>query len=296
MGTRGSALALAQSSLVARELARLSPGLEIETAVIKTSGDLFAAQAPQNVHALTQGAKGLFVKEIEEALREGRIDFAVHSAKDLPASLAEGLTIAAYPEREDPRDVFIGRDGIGWSGVGKGARLGTSSLRRKVQLLKARPDLEIMAMRGNVDTRLRRLREGACEGLVLAAAGLRRLGRTDVPAEPLPTEVVLPAPGQGALAVEARQDRPELLALLGGLDHPATRLEVECERSFLAELGGGCSTPLGALARAQGPGLALTVFWSDPEGLRPLRLSASAEASGGETLARSLAERIRAHP
>lgn len=295
MGTRGSALALAQSGLIARELRRLAPGIEVETIVIKTSGDLFAAQSPQSAAALSSGGKGLFVKEIEEALAEGRVDFAVHSAKDLPAELAPGLMIAAYPEREDPRDVFIGRDGMTWDSLAAGSRIATSSLRRKVQLLMAKPGVEVQPMRGNVDTRLRKLQEGLCDCLVLAAAGLKRLGRGDIPHEPISTEVILPAPGQGALAVEARADRRDILDILGALDHSATRLEVELERSFLAALGGGCSTPLGALARAQGKTVELTVFWSDPEGRSALRLSDVCPDPGRrDEFAAALAARVKA--
>ena len=273
MGTRGSALALAQSGWVARQLKERHKGLEVETVVIKTSGDRFPTLPPREARVLAQTTKGLFIKELEEALLSGSVDFAVHSSKDLPASLAAGLRVAAYPEREDPCDAFIGRAGLTWSALAAGARVGTSSLRRKVQLLAAKPGLEIAPMRGNVDTRLRKLREGACDALVLAYAGLKRLGRSDIEHELIPAEVVVPCPGQGALAVECRSDRPQLASLFAALDCARTRLEVEFERSFLAAAGGGCSTPLGALARAEGGGVRWSAFWSDPEGRFPLRLS-----------------------
>ena len=272
MGTRGSALALAQAGWVAQELKKRHDGLGIETVVIKTSGDRFSASPPREASLLAQTTKGLFVKEIEEALLDGSVDFAVHSSKDLPASLSAGLGIAAYPEREDPRDAFIGREGLSWSALSVGARIGTSSLRRKVQLLSIKPGLDIVPMRGNVDTRLRKLREGECDALVLAYAGLKRLGRSELKHELIPAEVVVPCPGQGALAVECRQDRRQVAELLDALDCARTRLEVEFERSFLAAAGGGCSTPLGALAHAEAEGVALSVFWSDPEGRCPRRL------------------------
>ncbi|MBI3552950.1 MAG: hydroxymethylbilane synthase [Elusimicrobia bacterium] len=295
MGTRGSTLALAQSGQLARQLQRLVPGLEVETAVIKTSGDLFQTQSPKEAAALASGTKGLFVKEIEEALIEGEIDFAVHSGKDLPAELAPGCVIAAWPEREDPRDAFIGRDGLPWAALKAPARVATSSLRRRVQLLQAKPGLELLPMRGNVDTRVRKLREGACDGLILAAAGLNRLGRTDVAREPIPVELIVPAPAQGALAVEVRADQTETAALVAKLDHAATRLCVEFERTFLKKVGGGCSTPLGAYATADGEGVALSVFWSREDGSGAKRMTKlCSDSSRRDDLAAELAAAVRA--
>jgi len=294
MGTRGSPLALAQSGIVAAALKRLDPGLEIETVRIRTSGDRFSARSPREAYALTQGSKGLFVKEIEEALVNGRADFAVHSAKDLPAQLMDGLLIAAYPEREDPRDAFIGRAGRKWPDMAAGSRLATSSLRRRVQLLAIRPGLIIEPMRGNVDTRLRKLEEGLCDGIVLALAGLRRLGLSTTAHEPFAEELLLPAPGQGALAVEARKDRRELLELLALLDHAATRVEVEMERAFLRELGGGCSIPLAARAKARGAEADMSVFFSEPDGSRAVRLSGVCkDLKRREEFARDLAGQVR---
>lgn len=286
MGTRGSALALAQSGWVARELERLTPGLEVETVAIKTSGDISLASP-------SRFTKGLFIKEIEEALLRAEIDLAVHSAKDMPASLAPGLLIAAYPKREDPRDVLIARDGLSWAGLGPGVRVGTSSLRRGVQLALARPGVEVIAMRGNVDTRLRKLQEGALDALILAAAGLRRLGRGDAPHEIIPEDRIVPAPGQGALAVEAREERPDLAELLASLDCSATRREVELERALLKALGGGCTTPLGVLGRARGEVVEVSVFWSEPDGGRALRLQETCrDLSRGEEFAQGLARRV----
>lgn len=277
IGTRGSALALAQARWVESRLRALRPGLETELAVIKTAGDALSERGapPPAPAAGAANVKALFVKEIEAALLEGSIDAAVHSAKDLPAELPEPLSIAAYPEREDPRDVFIGAKGLRELAVG--ARIGTTSLRRRIQLAIARPDVEFVPMAGNVDTRLKRLAAGAVDGLVLAAAGLARLGLSGRARETLDPELVVPAPGQGALAVEARRDRREVMGLLAGLDDPAARVEVELERSFVRRLGGGCATPLGALARAEGgAGVEFTVFWSDPDGGRPTRLKGRA--------------------
>ena len=273
MGTRGSALALAQSGMIAAELRRLSPGLAIETVVIKTSGDRFSAAKPDEAYKLGSGAKGLFVKEIEEALIDRRVDFAVHSAKDLPAQLAPRLAIAAYPQREDPRDAFIPRAGARLADLAQGARVATSSLRRQVQLALARPDLKFTPMRGNIDTRLRKLGEGACDGLLLAAAGLRRLGRADVAHELLPTELMLPSPAQGALAVEIREDDDATAGLVARLDHASTRLTVEFERAVLARVGGGCSTPLGALARVEGSGVSVQIFLAEADGSRARRFT-----------------------
>lgn len=296
MGTRGSALALAQSGWAARELERLNPGLRVETVVIKTSGDLFGTVPPKEAQALTGSTKGLFVKEIEEALSAGSVDFAVHSAKDMPAQLMPGLAVAAYPVREDPRDVFIGRDGLRWADIPAGARVATSSLRRKYQLLRHAPKTEVVPLRGNVDTRIRKLASGACDGLVLAAAGLRRLGRSDVKAEVIDFEHMLPAPGQGALALEVK-DGSAAEGLVRRLDDAATRRAVELERAFLAAVGGGCSTPLAALARPSGSGLDLSVFWAREDGSGAVRLSeVCRDLSRMSEFATALAARLKPRP
>ncbi len=282
MGTRGSALARAQSSWVARRLEKSHPGLHVETVVIKTSGDSFGegsglksipSLAPQSSLLNPGGLKGLFVKEIEEALLAGAVDFAVHSAKDLPESLAPGLSIAAFPEREDPRDAWIGRGGRGWADLPETAAVATASLRRQIQLRDAKPGIQLVAIRGNVDTRLRKLREGAADGLILALAGLKRLGLFAVNAEPLDPGLCVPAPGQGALAVEVRSDRKEASAIAAVLDHAPTRAEVEVERGLARAFGGGCQTPFGALARTEPGGLSVRLFHSRPDGSRPIRWS-----------------------
>lgn len=262
MGTRGSALALAQSGQAARELERRNPGLTVETVVIKTSGDLFGAPPPEVAKTLPQGAKGLWVKEIEEALLDGRIDFAVHSGKDLPALLAGGLSVAAYPEREDPRDAFVARPGLTWASLAAGAKVATSSLRRHLMITAAKPGVTLLPLRGNVDTRLRKLKDGEYDAMVIAVAGLKRLGRGDVPHEPLDPKIMLPAPAQGALALEIRSDRRDIAKIVGTLDHEATRTCVEFERAFLGAVGGGCGAPVGAFARLQSGGVLLEVFFA----------------------------------
>ena len=277
-GTRGSPLALAQSDWAAARLKESHPLLDLERVVIVTSGD--KSDRPSG----TDNLKAMFVKEIEAALLSGSIDFAVHSSKDLPGELPDGLEIAAYPEREDPRDVYIGGpQAPRWETIGVGAVIGTSSLRRQIQLRAINPGISFVPMRGNVDTRLQKLAEGKASGIVLAMAGLKRLGRADVPHQVLSTESIVPAPGQGALAIEAKTGRAEVLDVLAYLDDPKTRIEVECERMFLKAMGGGCSMPLGAYAEAETPPgkppvVKLSVFWSDAEGKNPIRRSGTCSA------------------
>jgi hydroxymethylbilane synthase len=286
-------LALAQSSWLAREIEKANAGLAIETVVIKTSGDLFQTMSPKDAAAASTGTKGLFVKEIEEALIKGSVDFAVHSGKDLPAELAPGCVISAYPKREDPRDVFIGRNGLQWKDLKAPMKVATSSLRRRVQLLAAKPGLELVGMRGNVDTRVRKLNEGFADGLILAAAGMNRLSRKDE-RESIPVDVLVPAPAQGALAAEVREDRKDIREIVGKLDDPGTRLCVEFERAFLREVGGGCSTPLAAYATRAGAGVELSVFWSREDGSGALRFKGSCpDPSRRDAFIRELASRIK---
>lgn len=262
MGTRGSPLALAQSGAAARLLEKLNPGLTVETVVIKTSGDLFGAPSPEKAKLLPQGAKGLWIKELEEALLDGRVDFATHSCKDLPALLAPGLSIAAYPEREDPRDAFVARPGLTWDTVKPGMKIATSSLRRQLMISAAKPGVTLLPLRGNVDTRLRKLAEGEYDAMVIATAGLKRIGRGEVPHEPIDPKVMLPAPAQGCLALEVKSDRKDIAAIVGKLDHKETRTCVEFERAFLAAVGGGCGSPVGAQAKAQSGGVLLEGFYA----------------------------------
>src|SRR5262245_10577281 len=244
LATRRSALALAQSRWVAAELERLQPGVSIELVEVVTTGDRI-----QNVSLSEIGGKGLFVSEVEQLLLERKAELAVHSLKDVPAELAEGLVLGAVPEREDARDVLITPEGSALDDLEAGACIGTNSLRRTLQLGRQRNDLQYKMLRGNVDTRLRKLAEGEYHAIVLAAAGLRRLGLFERPLWPMPVEISVPAVGQGALAVEARADDSATLALLAKLDHAESRARVEAERAFLAALGGDCHTPLAGHAR-----------------------------------------------
>ena len=298
MGTRGSKLALAQSSWVARHIEKIHPGVKVKTVVIKTSGDFLGIRygvspIPDPATPAPAGMKGLFVKEIEEALLGGTIDFAVHSAKDLPEALAPGLSVAAFPEREDPRDAWIGRGGLSWAELPESATVATASLRRQIQLRAAKPGLQAVSMRGNVDTRLKKLEEGAADGLILALAGLRRLGLAAVKAEPLSPELCVPSPGQGALAVEVRSDREDAAAIVSRLDHAATRAEVELERGLARVFGGGCRTPFGALARSEQGGMSVRLFHARPDGTRPVRWSGRCGAQEpSQAFATGLAKRL----
>src|SRR5215469_16071018 len=276
IASRGSQLALWQAHWVQQKLADLGHETRIE--VIKTTGDKIT-----DVPLAKVGTKGLFTKEIEEALLDGRADLAVHSLKDLPTELPPGLTLAAVPAREDPRDAIVGRR---LSELRQKAKVGTSSLRRAAQLRQIRPDLEIESIRGNLDTRLRKLDEGRYEAIVLAAAGLKRLGWGDRIAELLPPEGMCSAVGQGALAIETRASGPGFDACVA-LDHAATRAAVTAERAVLAALGGGCQVPIGAYATVMGPRLRIEAVVASPDGsdlVRGQSEGAVAEAArlGGE--------------
>ena len=283
VGTRGSALALAQTQEMLKQLQARHPSVEFVTKVIRTSGDRGQIREI-----------GAFVKELEEALERGEIDLAVHSLKDLPTQLPEGLVIAAVPERANPRDALISREGLPLEALPQGARVGTGSPRRIAQLLALRSDLEIVPIRGNVDTRLRKLEAGEVDALVLAAAGLERLGRAARIVEVLSPEVMLPAVGQGALALEVRADDEFVLELLQPLDHPETRAAVMAERAFLGALGGGCRVPIAAYGRIEGEQLVLDGLVASPDGRKILKDRLSGSPDEAETLGRELAERLLA--
>jgi hydroxymethylbilane synthase len=242
IGSRGSQLALWQADHIAGLLREQGHAVEIE--IIKTTGD-----RAQEVSFAQVGAKGMFTKEIEEALAEERVDLAVHSLKDLPTELPEGFVLAATPARVDPRDAFVSEKFASLAALPAGARVGTSSERRKAQLRGLRPDLVLVEFRGNVDTRLRKLAEGQVEAILLAAAGLERLGKTDWLRERLAPQEFCPAAGQGALAIETRKDNTATLEAVAFLDHADTRFAVEAERAALAALGGGCQVPIGVHCR-----------------------------------------------
>lgn len=263
LATRRSQLALAQTRAFARKLEEASPGLEIEELHVVTSGDKTQDRPLQDI-----GGKGLFIKELEEALLDGRADFAVHSIKDVPAELAPALTIACIPLREDPRDVLVSRGGELLVGFLVGVRVGTSSLRRAVALLAARPDLRIEPLRGNVDTRLRKVEEGVVDATVLALAGLKRLGLAERATEILAPEVSLPAIGQGALGIECRAADEGIRAVLAKVADPETTICVAAERAVMAAVEGSCKTPVAAYATRRGGEMWLRAMLAEPDGSR----------------------------
>ena len=284
IGTRGSLLATTQSRWVAR---RLEEGARrrVELTVIRTSGDIWRDRPLAEI-----GGKGLFTRELDQALLEERIDLAVHSLKDLPTDLPPGISIGAVPRREDPRDALIGPEGetttVG--SMASGARIGTSSLRRTALLRALRPDLEVVDLRGNLDTRIGKVDAGELDAVVLAVAGLRRMGWTARISEYLEIGSWLPAPGQGALAVTARSGDRRTAALLAGLDHTETRAAVTAERTLLEVLDAGCRLPVAALGLPFGGGLRLKGLVAHPDGMRAVR----AQATGARDDARGLGRRV----
>lgn len=287
IGTRGSALALWQAQHVAENLKALIPNLDVAIQEIKTLGDRVRDRALSEV-----GGKGLFVKEIETALAAGEIDLAVHSLKDMPTAQPPGLTLAAVLERADPRDALLVRGGGDLHGLPGGARVGTSSMRRRAQLLAARPDLQVVDLRGNVDTRLRKLREGQYDAVILAVAGLERLGHVGAISQLLPFEIMLPAVGQGALCIETRADDTATRALITPLDHAPTHRAAQAERAFLRRLEGGCQVPIGAYAQVNGGRIHLRGLVASLDGRRIVRDEIDGPAA--EALGIELAERLLA--
>jgi hydroxymethylbilane synthase len=278
-----------QAELVARALRNRWPDLEVTLIPIKTSGDKLL-----DVQLAQVGGKGLFVKEIEEALLADQIDLAVHSLKDLPVTLPSGLRLGAVMAREDPLDALVARDGLQFTELPTGSRIGTSSLRRQVQLLHRRPDLQIVPLRGNVETRLRKLETLGLDAVVLAAAGLIRLGLQDRITERLQPELSLPAIGQGALAIEIREDDQRVAALVDQLDDRETRLATTAERAFLRRLGGSCVTPIAAFGQIEGESLQLTGMVASLDGRRMVKQVHLGEASAPEEVGHALAERLLA--
>jgi hydroxymethylbilane synthase len=264
IGSRGSQLALWQANHISALLC--ARGHEVEIEIIHTTGDKITDVALAKV-----GTKGMFTKEIEEALAAGKVDLAVHSLKDLPTELPEGFEIAAITERQDPRDAFCSRHYSKIEDLSKGARVGTSSLRRQAQLKAIRPDLDIHSLRGNVDTRLRKLEQGDYDAIILASAGLMRLGKTELIQQIIPTEIMCPAAGQGALGIEIREGDSKTRDLLAFLNDPDARAATTCERALLNSLGGGCQVPVGAFAEIRNGKLHLESIVADPGGTRLLR-------------------------
>lgn len=287
IGTRGSVLAVTQAEHVAAELRRRYADLVPVLVKIKTSGDKFP-----HVPLSRMGGKGLFIKEIEEALQDNQVDLAVHSMKDVPTEIAPGLTIAAILERKDPSDALISRQGKRLNALPTGARIGTSSLRRQAQLLNYRPDLTVIPLRGNLDTRLRKLGTEDLDAVVVAVAGVYRLGREDEITEILPLEVSLPAVGQGALGLEIREEDPRARDLVAPLDHRPSALTVAAERAFLARLGGGCQVPIAAYGQLNGDQLRLIALVSMPDGTAMIRGERHGPYDRGEEIGAALAEEL----
>jgi hydroxymethylbilane synthase len=286
IGTRGSKLALTQAGWVKQKLAERNAGLKVETVIIQTSGDRFLESPIQAV-----GGKGVFVKEVEDALLRKEIDLAVHSMKDLPTEIPSGLTVAVIPEREDPRDVLVTRNQKSLQDLSSGAKIGTGSLRRQAQILHCRPDLVFSAVRGNIDTRLKKLDRGEMDGLIMAAAGLKRIGQGDRVSEYLSPEICLSAVAQGALGLESRVDDP-VVNEIEFLHHLPTAIEVLAERNFLRRLGGGCQIPVGARAWVGEQQLKLMGVVAALDGQRLFKDEISGSADEAEKLGRELAERL----
>ena len=262
VGTRGSNLALVQTNLVVDQLKKENPGVEFEVKIIKTKGDLIKDLPLDKI-----GDKGLFVKEIEKSLLDGEIDMAVHSMKDMPSYLPEGLKFAHSPKREDPRDALIFKEGYkSLDDLPQGARIGTGSKRRKYQLLKHRPDLEIVPIRGNIETRIKKIETEKLDGVVLAASGLRRAGLDGKIDYYIPTDIMLPAPAQGILALEIREDDKETEKIIDSIKDDITKIQIDAERGFLIGVNGSCHIPMGAYCEIEGEKITLTGLYGDGEG------------------------------
>jgi len=285
IGTRGSPMALYQANLVRDRLTAAHPGLAAEIVPIRTTGDRVQDRALAEI-----GGKGLFSKEIETALTERRIDLAVHSLKDMETILPDGLTIACVLPRDDPRDALVGAR---LADLPQGARIGTGSLRRRAQLLRHRPDLAITPIRGNVDTRLAKLAAGEVDALMVAMCGLERLGRAEVATEILPTDLILPAVAQGALAIECREDDAHVRSLLMPLHDEPSAARVSCERAMLAALDGSCRTPIAGLAEIAGDRISLKALLLSPDGRAEHRGEGNAAIPDAVALGRKIGEELR---
>lgn len=287
IGSRGSALALRQANLIAQQLAQLYPHTTFEVQVIKTTGDLVLDRSLADI-----GDKGLFVKELQKALLDSQIHLAVHSLKDLPTETPSGIVLAAVSTREDVRDVLIAREATSLSSLAPGSRLGTSSRRRAAQLRRHRKDLDIRDLRGNLDTRLRKLDDGDYDAILAAAAGVRRLGLEARITEYLLVEISLPAPGQGALAIEVREDDDATREMLAVINDPAAYRTTGAERAFLGRLEGGCQIPIGAYAREQEGNLVLDGMVASLDGERLVRSYIQGPPENWKELGETLAEQV----
>ena len=289
LGTRASRLARLQTDLVSKALARIDPTIEFRSIEISTEGDRDLRTPLPEI-----GGKGVFTQELEQALHDGTIDLAVHSLKDVPVEPSVGLTLAAVGMREDPREVWISAKGWTLATLPIGAKVGTCSTRRAAQLLVHRPDLQLAPLRGNVDTRIAKAGAGEFEAIVIAAAGVHRLGLTSAVTEYLPLEIMLPAPGQGALAVQCRADDAAVLELLRGLDERNVRAATDAERGFLEGLGGGCAAPIAAFGRADEGRIRLEGLVLSLDGQRQIRLVWEGPAADGRRVGLRLAAEARA--
>lgn len=287
LGTRGSQLALWQANWVKSKVEERNEGLTVELVKIKTTGDKIL-----DVPLAKVGGKGLFVKEIEEALLDNRIDFAVHSMKDVPTNLPQGLHLACITEREDPRDVVISRNGSKLADLPKGAKIGTASLRRQAQVLNIRPDFEIVQLRGNLDTRIKKLTEVGLDAILLAGAGIKRMGWVDKITEYLEPETVLPAIGQGALGIETRDDNEEINRVVAFFDHHITSVSVCAERALLRRLEGGCQVPIAAYGTVKNGRLKLVGLVGSTDGKDIVKDSLEGPEEEAEELGVKLAERL----
>ncbi len=287
IGTRGSLLALWQANWVKSALTDRFPDLTVDLEIIKTQGDKIL-----DVPLAKVGGKGLFVKEIEEALLDRRVDIAVHSMKDMPSEIPDGLCIGAIPERENPKDAFISRNGEKLEDLPQGARVGTSSLRRSAQLKILRPDLEIVSLRGNLDTRLKKLETGNLDAVVLAAAGLRRMEFADRITQYLDEDTMLPAVGQGALCIECRKNDPDIARLVTALDHAESRTVVLGERAFLHRLEGGCQVPIAAHGKLEGDRFSLCGLVASLDGKTVIKDSLSGPKEESENIGIQLAQTL----
>jgi hydroxymethylbilane synthase len=287
IGTRGSALAVWQADWVKSRLLTLHPGCEVELVKIKTTGDKIL-----DVPLAQVGGKGLFVKEIETALLEGHVDLAVHSMKDMPAEVPPGLCIGAIPKRENPLDVLVSRNGKTFEALPQGAKVGSSSLRRGAQVRHRRPDISICGLRGNLGTRIKKLETEELDAIILAAAGITRLGLAEHITEYMPESIMLPAVGQGALSIEVREGDPAVQSCMDPLDDWETRATVETERAFLARLEGGCQVPIAGRAKLKGDTIEFTGLISEVDGSVMLRETISGPVADRQELGEQLAERL----
>jgi hydroxymethylbilane synthase len=287
IGTRGSKLALTQANLVAGSLKKADAGITTEICVIKTSGDIM-----QDVSLTKIGGLGVFVKEIEDALLSGKVDLAVHSMKDVPTEIPAGLTFAAIMQREDVRDVLVAKNNKKLEFMPRGARIGTGSMRRAAQLLAFLPDLAIISLRGNLETRLKKIETENLQGVILAAAGMKRMGFAGKISQFLPIETMLPAVGQGALGLEIRESDEELKKIVAKLNHVPTAAEITAERSFLRGLGGGCLLPIAAFGKMEGEELSLEGLVASPRGTSVIRDKVKGSVLDAEELGKRLAEII----